>query len=283
VNKCRTIMRRPVRHLVRASGVLSKRRASKLEQDDGFGGSPGEDQSNEEEVHRGADRLCAAQVESVTSPADVCNQLGVSEATNYIWKKKYAHLGRGYADTPMVAAMGRDDCLRDPRRRRGPLGADSVHHPDPDPAAPFGARSTHMPIPSVLIHLGPVFAINWWFQRRCRETDGIHDRRSAHRWTLVTLIPMGFVLNILIGYEFLTFRTRADSPAAAVLVGVVHGVALRAAHFFEEFAFYTLGFDAILSSDIWRGSLRAPIVSNPVTLAPLKAAPILFRSAGHVV
>ena len=33
------------------------------------------------------------QVESGTPPADVCRQLGVSEATLYIWKKKYAHLG----------------------------------------------------------------------------------------------------------------------------------------------------------------------------------------------
>ena len=33
------------------------------------------------------------QVESGTPPADVCGQLGVSEATLYIWKKKYAHLG----------------------------------------------------------------------------------------------------------------------------------------------------------------------------------------------
>ena len=33
------------------------------------------------------------QVENWTPPADVCRQLGVSEATFYIWKKKYAHLG----------------------------------------------------------------------------------------------------------------------------------------------------------------------------------------------
>ena len=33
------------------------------------------------------------QVEAGTPPADVCRQLGVSEATFYIWKKKYAHLG----------------------------------------------------------------------------------------------------------------------------------------------------------------------------------------------
>src|ERR1044071_2597163 len=33
------------------------------------------------------------QVETGTPPADVCRQIGVSEATFYIWKKKYAHLG----------------------------------------------------------------------------------------------------------------------------------------------------------------------------------------------
>ena len=33
------------------------------------------------------------QVESGTGPIDVCRQLGGSEATFYIWKKKYAHLG----------------------------------------------------------------------------------------------------------------------------------------------------------------------------------------------
>ena len=33
------------------------------------------------------------QVESGTPVSDVCRQLGVSEATFYVWKKKYAHLG----------------------------------------------------------------------------------------------------------------------------------------------------------------------------------------------
>ena len=33
------------------------------------------------------------QVEGGTPPADVCRQLGVSEATFHIWKSKYAHLG----------------------------------------------------------------------------------------------------------------------------------------------------------------------------------------------
>jgi putative transposase len=33
------------------------------------------------------------EVESGRPPGDVCRQLGVSEATFYTWKKKYAHLG----------------------------------------------------------------------------------------------------------------------------------------------------------------------------------------------
>ena len=33
------------------------------------------------------------QVESGTPAGDVCRQIGVSEATFYVWKKKFAHLG----------------------------------------------------------------------------------------------------------------------------------------------------------------------------------------------
>ena len=33
------------------------------------------------------------QAESGTPVGDVCRQLGVSDATFYTWKKKYAHLG----------------------------------------------------------------------------------------------------------------------------------------------------------------------------------------------
>ena len=33
------------------------------------------------------------QAESVTAVADVCRQLGIAEATYYVWKKKYGHLG----------------------------------------------------------------------------------------------------------------------------------------------------------------------------------------------
>jgi putative transposase len=33
------------------------------------------------------------QAESGTAVVDVCRQLGISEATFYVWKKRFAHLG----------------------------------------------------------------------------------------------------------------------------------------------------------------------------------------------
>ncbi len=56
------------------------------------------------------------QAESGTPVADVCRQLGVSEATFYIWKKKYAHLG--------VSELRRMRQLEDENRRLKGLVAD---------------------------------------------------------------------------------------------------------------------------------------------------------------
>ena len=38
-------------------------------------------------------RCVPRQAESGTAVADVCRQVGVGEATFYVWKKKFAHLG----------------------------------------------------------------------------------------------------------------------------------------------------------------------------------------------
>jgi len=35
------------------------------------------------------------QADSGTVVSDICRQMGISEATFYVWKKKYAHLGVG--------------------------------------------------------------------------------------------------------------------------------------------------------------------------------------------
>ena len=56
------------------------------------------------------------QAESGTPVADVCRQLGVSEATFYLWKKKYAHLG--------VSELRRLRQVEDENRRLKQLVAD---------------------------------------------------------------------------------------------------------------------------------------------------------------
>ena len=56
------------------------------------------------------------QAESGTSVADVSRQLGVSEATFYLWKKKYAHLG--------VSELRRLRQVEDENRRLKQLVAD---------------------------------------------------------------------------------------------------------------------------------------------------------------
>jgi putative transposase len=56
------------------------------------------------------------EVESGRPPADVCRQLGVSEATFYIGKKKYAHLG--------VSELRRLRSLEDKNNRLKRLVAD---------------------------------------------------------------------------------------------------------------------------------------------------------------
>lgn len=54
----------------------------------------GHRRSDEEvEIHARADHLRAATGESGQPVVDVCRQIGVSEATFYTWKKKYADLG----------------------------------------------------------------------------------------------------------------------------------------------------------------------------------------------
>jgi putative transposase len=42
------------------------------------------------------------QADTGTPVLDVCQPLGVSEATFHAWKKKYAHLGVSDRDAPLV-------------------------------------------------------------------------------------------------------------------------------------------------------------------------------------
>ena len=127
---------------------------------------------------------------------------------------------------------------------------------------------------SLMIYLVPVLALYWWFSRRCPEGDGavrrnsrvvlgrllappreyrLDYRRSAYRWTLLTLIPIGFLLDVVFGYAFLTFTNREATltsiplfPSFDLSKGqVVSHIPI------EEFVFYSLGFMAILSVYVW--------------------------------
>src|SRR5262245_30607473 len=75
------------------------------------------------------------QVESGTPPADVCRQLGVSEATFYFWKKKYAHLGvselvgNTILKSPPPCSSA-NACLGGLQRGHQSKDAPSLHHQD---------------------------------------------------------------------------------------------------------------------------------------------------------
>ncbi len=56
------------------------------------------------------------QAESGTAVADVCRQLGISDATFYFWKKRFAHLG--------VSELRKLRSLEDENRRLKQVVAD---------------------------------------------------------------------------------------------------------------------------------------------------------------
>jgi putative transposase len=58
-----------------------------------LGSSHGRRGHEEVEVYGRADHLRPAPGRGGTPVADVCRQLGVSEASFYVWKKKYGKLG----------------------------------------------------------------------------------------------------------------------------------------------------------------------------------------------
>jgi len=125
---------------------------------------------------------------------------------------------------------------------------------------------------SLLIYLVPVFTLYWWFSRRCDEGDGafrrharvvmrgliappreyqLDYRRSAYRKTLLTLIPLGFLLDVVFGRAFLTFENK-QATLSIVFPAFDFSNGRFVPHIpVEEFIFYTLGFMAILSVYVW--------------------------------
>lgn len=75
---------------------------------------------------------------------------------------------------------------------------------------------------SLLIYLVPVLAMYVWFRRRYREpgreTD---DRRSAYRWTLMTLIPLGFLLDFRSTRAYVNWRAVSFAVLWVVLTSLI--------------------------------------------------------------
>jgi hypothetical protein len=105
---------------------------------------------------------------------------------------------------------------------------------------------------SLSLFLVPIVVLAWWFLRH----PAYQIQRRAFRITLVLLVPIGFLLDILFGHAFFTFENRAAT--LGIEVPVVGGTVP-----IEEFAFYALGFLAMLllyiwANEYWLGAYRIP-------------------------
>jgi hypothetical protein len=108
---------------------------------------------------------------------------------------------------------------------------------------------------SLLIYLLPVVALHRRFNGYFPKRGGMLDyRRSAYRWTLASLIPLGFLLDIGFGRLLLTFpNLNATFFQERLLIPAFDFTTGRFQRYIppEEFVFYTLGFMAILLLYVW--------------------------------
>src|SRR5262249_31482141 len=105
---------------------------------------------------------------------------------------------------------------------------------------------------SLSLFVVPIIVLTWWFLRH----PAYRFQRRAFAITMVLLVPLGFLLDILLGPAFFTFENRAAT--LGIEVPVVGGTVP-----IEEFAFYTLGFLAMLllyvwADEYWLGAYRIP-------------------------
>src|SRR5262249_22296328 len=149
------------------------------------------------------------QVEAGTAVGDICRQLGISEATFYSWKKKYAHLGvselrrlRQLEDENarlkrLVADLTLDkhmlsEALRKTREARAPSGAGPVVPGDVPDQLRAACRLAH-------------FSQAAWYRRsRARDQSALRLRirelaharpRFGHLRIWVLLRREGWVVN----------------------------------------------------------------------------------------
>ncbi len=84
------------------------------------------------------------QVEGSTPVGDVCRQLGVSEATFYAWKKKYAHLG--VSELRRLISDSTSTCCRR-RCEKTPKARALMRDPLPSPVTTLRPKAEALPRP----------------------------------------------------------------------------------------------------------------------------------------
>ena len=132
-------------------------------------------------------------------------------------------------ETTVPAAMMRLDALTDP--------------------TPYGYTV------SLLLYLVPLATLMTWFYRSHAKDS---FRRQALWWTLIMLVPIGFLLDLTLGNLFFSF------PNKGAVIGVyVPGFSFATGGLawdlpIEEFVFYSSGFFAMLLLYIWCNQVWVP-------------------------
>jgi hypothetical protein len=141
----------------------------------------------------------------------------------------------------------------------------SVTHPavlqaTSDNPTPFGYTW------SLLLFIVPIGALVWWFV--CRPD--LQFPRKAFWRTLAVLTPLGFLLDLLFGNAFFTFRNKAatlgwEIPAVGGTIPI------------EEFIFYLTGFMLVLLSYIWCDEYWMTAYNVPDYATAAKGMPRIVR------
>jgi hypothetical protein len=117
----------------------------------------------------------------------------------------------------------------------------AVH--SPIPLIPVDQNSTpHGYTISLLLFIFPIALIAGWFL----PSEGLHIPQRAFRWTLIILVPLGFLLDFVFAQWFFVY------PNVGATLGIP-APALGRPVPLEEYVFYLAGFLAVLLLYVWLG------------------------------
>lgn len=116
----------------------------------------------------------------------------------------------------------------------------------PPPPTPDNYTSPYGYTWSLLLFLVPIIVLAVWFLRH----PDYHIERKSFWATVLLLSPLGFALDIFLGNSFFTFVNKG-AVLGLYLPGYIFGVGFRPTIPIEEFAFYFLGFIAVLLLYVW--------------------------------